>query len=84
MNKFKILKLLKTKNKIVFETSSLEELESEVKKINLTNFSRPYMFTSIRCEDMEGKQYALTQSVEYREGQSLPVSPEKIAKLFNL
>jgi len=81
---YEILKLLKTKNKAVFKTESLEELKAECERLDLREFSKPYIFTSVRCEDMNGKPYALTQSVKFKEGIFLPVSPNKIAELFNL
>jgi len=84
MTKFFIKKLLKTKSKIIFEANTPEEIKAEAERLNLREFSKPYIYTCIRCEDLNGKQYALTQSFTLDNGQSLPVSPDKLALAFNL
>ena len=81
---YKILKLLKTTNKTIFETEILEELKSKCEVMELKNYNKPYFYTSIRCEDIKGKQYALTAGIKTDIGTSIPVSPDKIALLFNL
>ena len=84
MKKFAIKKLLKTKSKIIFEADTAEEIKAEAKRLDLREFSKPHIYTHINCEDISGHPYALTQSIILNNNQSLSVSPEDLAKVFNL
>jgi hypothetical protein len=84
MTKFSIIKFLKTKNKTIFEAETAEEIKAECERLNLREFSKPYILTHIRAEDINGKAYGLTQRFFLANGQSLPVSPDDLIKVFNL
>ena len=85
MKKFSIIKVLKTTNKEVFEADTIEEIRQEATRLDLREFSKPYILTLIRCEDHNGKQFAITQRFLLANGQSLPVSPSTdLLNAFNL
>lgn len=81
---YKIIKVLKTKQKELFVTDSPEELKKECERLDLREFQKPYIYTHVYCEDINGKPYALKQFFKLGNGQLIIVSPDKIANLFNL
>jgi len=85
MKKYSIIKVLKTTRKTIFEADTPEEIKAECERLDLREFRKPHVYSHIACEDINGKYYALTQKVVFNNGlSSLPVSPENLAKVFNL
>jgi len=76
---YSILKPLKTKNKILFETRSLDDLKKEVIRLGIVHFEKPYIFTHIKGIDTDNKNYLLTENEE-RFG--IIVSPQQLEATY--
>ena len=81
---YTILHLPRSNSKTFKPLYTFETLEACKAKIdemsyqNAVTISKPYIFTSILINYEDGKQYRVTQDFKLDNGQSIPVSPEKL------